>query len=69
MYKVNYFTLGICKDGDIGNILQYRDTYYTEHKIETIPDELQRVVDLLKGENKYVSVIEKIEYIDGHGER
>jgi len=69
MYKVDYYTLGICSDGSVGNILQYKDTWYTEQKIEIIQNELQRVINIMKGDNKYKPVITNIAKINGHGNR
>lgn len=66
MYKVDYYTLAKCDDGSIGNVRQYSDIWYTEQKIEVIPKELQRVINLRKGADKYVHVITNIESIDGH---
>ncbi len=66
MYKVNYYTLARCDDGSIGNVRQHSDIWYTEQKIEVIPKELQRVINLKKGADKYVPVITNIESIDGH---
>lgn len=66
MYKVNYYTLARCDNGSIGNVRQYSDIWYTEQKIEVIPKELQRVINLKKGADKYVPVITNIESIDGH---
>ena len=66
MYKVDYYTLAKCDDGSIGNVRQYSDIWYTEQKIEVIPKELQRVINLKKGADKYVPVITNIESIDGH---
>lgn len=66
MYKVDYYTLAKCDDGSIGNVRQYSDIWYTEQKIEVIPKELQRVINLRKGADKYVPVITNIESIDGH---
>jgi hypothetical protein len=34
MYKVKYDAYSKSSDGSIGNIIQFRDTYYTEHVIE-----------------------------------
>lgn len=65
MYKVNYYTLGKCGDGTVGNILQFNNTYYTESKIADIPNTLQRAIDVIYN-NKYVVVIENIEKIKGH---
>lgn len=66
MYKVDYYTLAKCDDGSIGNVKQYSDIWYTEQKIEVIPKELQRVINLRKGADKYVPVITNIENIGGH---
>lgn len=66
MYKVNYYTLTRCDDGSVGNVKQYSDVWYTEHEIEVIPKELQRVINLRKGSDKYVPVITNIESIEGH---
>lgn len=66
MYKVDYYTLAKCDDGSIGNVRQYSDIWYTEQKIEVIPKELQRVINLRKGADKYVSVITNIESVEGH---
>lgn len=66
MYKVDYYTLAKCNDGSIGNVRQYSDIWYTEQKIKVIPKELQRVINLRKGADKYVPVITNIESIDGH---
>ena len=66
MYKVDYYTLAKCDDGSIGNVRQYSDIWYTEQKIEVIPKELQRVINLRKGADEYVPVITNIEKIEGH---
>lgn len=66
MYKVNYYTLAKCKNGSVGNIIQYFSAWYTEHSIENIPQELQKVIDAKKGIDKYVPVITKIKKVDGH---
>ena len=66
MYKVDYYTLAKCDDGSIGNVRQYSDIWYTEQNIEVIPKELQRVINLKKGADKYVPVITNIESIDGN---
>ena len=66
MYKVDYYTLAKCDDGSIGHVKQYSDIWYTEQKIEVIPKELQRVINLRKGADKYVPVITNIENIGGH---
>ena len=66
MYKVDYYTLAKCKDGTIGNIAQYYDTWYTENHIEDIPKALCHVVDGRKGIGKYMPVITKIEEVKGH---
>lgn len=66
MYKVNYYTLAKCKDGTVGNIRQYSDVWYTDQEISVLETELQRVVDIRKGEGKYKPVITNIEKIDGH---
>lgn len=55
-----------CDDGSVGNVRQYSDVWYTEHEIEVIPKELQRVINLRKGSDKYVPVITNIESIEGH---
>lgn len=71
MYKVKYDAYSKCLDGSVGNIMQFRDTYFTEHKIEDIPKELQRVLDIKyeNRKNKYAPFITEIEYLEGHGER
>lgn len=66
MYKVNYCTFARCDDGSVGNVIQYSDIWYTEHEIEVIPKELQRVINIRKGADKYVPVITNIESIEGH---
>ena len=66
MYKVNYYTLARCDDGSVGNVKQYSDVWYIEHEIEVIQKELQRVINLRKGSDKYVPVITNIESIEGH---
>lgn len=66
MYKVNYYTFARCGDGSVGNIVQYSDIWYTDQEIEVIPKELQRVINIIKGEDKYVPVITNIERIKGH---
>lgn len=66
MYKVDYHAFARCGDGSVGNIKQYFDTWYTEHEIEVIPKELQRIINLRKGADKYVPVITNIESIKGH---
>ena len=71
MYKVKYETYIKNADDILGSIVQFRDTYYTEHKIEDIPKELQRVLDIIyeNKKNKYVPFISEIEYVEGHSER
>lgn len=69
MYKVDYFTLAKCDDGTVGNIKQYSDTWYTDHEIEAIPAELQRVIDIRKGSDTYVPVIVNIGSVKGHLDR
>lgn len=71
MYKVKYETYTKNLGEIVGNIVQFRDTYYTEHKIEDIPKELQRVLDIKyeNKKNKHVPFITEIEYLEGHGER
>ena len=66
MYRVDYYTLAKCNDCSTGNVKQYSDIWYTEQKIEVIPKELQRVINLRKGADKYVPVITNIESIEGH---
>jgi len=66
MYRVDYYTLAKCNDGSTGNVKQYSGIWYTEQKIEVIPKELQRVINLRKGADKYVPVITNIESIEGH---
>lgn len=66
MYKVNYYTLAKSKDGSVGNIMQYTDVWYTDQEISVLDSELQRVVDIRKGEGKYKPIITKVEKIDGH---
>lgn len=69
MYKVDYYTLGKYFNGTVGNILQYSDTWYTEQKIEVLQEELQRVINIIKGDDKYKPVITNIAKIKGHGNR
>ena len=52
MYKVNYYTLAKCKNGTVGNIRQYSDVWYTDQEISVLETELQRVIDIRKGEGK-----------------
>lgn len=66
MYRVDYYTLAVCQDGTVGNIKQYSDTWYTDQNIEVIPEELQRVINIIKGSDKYVPVITSINKIEGH---
>lgn len=66
MYKVNYYTLARRDDSSVGNVGQYSDIWYTEHEIEVIPKELQRVINIRKGADKYIPVITNIENIKGH---
>lgn len=66
MCKVDYYTLAVCNDGSTGNIIQYTDAWYTEQKIEVIPKELQRIINIRKGADKYVPVITNIGIIEGH---
>lgn len=66
MYRVDYYTLAKCEDGTTGNIKQYSDTWYTDQMIDVIPNELQRVVNIRKGDGKYVPVITSINKIEGH---
>lgn len=69
MYRVDYYTLAVCNDGTTGNVMQYQDTWYTDQSIDVIPKELQRVVNIRKGADKYVPVIESINKIKGHLDR
>lgn len=69
MWKVDYYTLAVCEDGSLGNVKQYSDTWYTEHELEDLYTELQKVIDAIKGKNKYHPVVERIENIRGHGDR
>lgn len=66
MYRVDYYTLAVCQDGTIGNVKQYSDTWYTDQEIDAIPKELQRVVNIIRGEWKYIPVITSINKIEGH---
>lgn len=66
MYKVDYYTVARCGNGSVGNIIQYSDVWYTDLEIEKMPEELQRVIDIRKGANKYVPRIVTITYIKGH---
>lgn len=69
MWKVDYYTLAVCEDGSVGNVRQYSDTWYTEYELEDLYTELQKVIDAIKGKNKYHPVVERIENIRGHGDR
>lgn len=66
MYRVDYYTLAVCQDGTVGNVRQYSDVWYTDQEIDVIPKELQRVINIRKGEGKYVPVITSINKIGGH---
>lgn len=66
MYKVNYYTLAKSKDGSVENAMQYTDTWYTEQELSVLDTELQRVVDIIKGDGKYKPIITKVKKIDGH---
>ena len=66
MYKVDYYTLAKCKNGEVGNVFQYSDTWYTDQEISVLETELQRVIDIRKGDGKYKPVITNIERIKGH---
>lgn len=66
MYKVNYYTLAKCSDGTTGNIRQYSDVWYTDQEISVLEAELQRVIDIRKGDGKYKPIITNIEKIEGH---
>ena len=66
MYRVDYYTLAVCQDGTVGNAKQYSDTWYTEQEIDVIPNELQRVINIIKGADKYIPVITSINKIEGH---
>ena len=68
MYKVDYYTLGRCSDGSVGNIKQFSDIWYTEQDLDVLQKELKRTVDI-KYNNKYVPVITNIELIKGHGSK
>lgn len=46
--------------------MQYSDTWYTDQDIDIIPTELQRVINIRKGADKYVPVITSINKINGH---
>jgi hypothetical protein len=69
LYKVDYYTLAKNKEGKIGNIEQFRNTYYTEHRLELIQPELERVLNIMYGSEKFHPVLTNIELIKGHGER
>lgn len=69
MYRVEYYTLAVCNDKTIGNVMQYSDTWYTDQSIDVIPTELQRVINIRKGADKYVPVITSINKIKGHLDR
>lgn len=69
MWKVDYYTLAVDKDGYVGKVKQYSDVWYTEYELEDLYTELQKVIDAIKGKNKYHPVVEKIENIRGHGDR
>lgn len=69
MYKVEYYTLAVCNDNSAGNIKQFSSTWYTEQRISVHEKELKRVVDIIYGPDRYVPVITKIEYINGHCSR
>lgn len=69
MYKVEYYTLFKGKDGKVGNIEQFKNTYYTEHNLDSIQGELERVLRIIHEGDKYHPVITNIELIKGHGER
>ena len=66
MYKVDYYTLAKCKNGEVGNVFQYSDTWYTDQEISVLETELQSVIDIRKGDGKYKPVITNIERIKGH---
>lgn len=66
MYRVDYYTLAVCQDGTAGNVKQYSDVWYTDQEIDVIPKELKRVINIRKGEGKYVPVITSINKIEGH---
>lgn len=66
MYRVEYYTLAKCEDGTTGNVKQYSDTWYTDQTIDVIQSELQRVVNIRKGADKYVPIITSINKIEGH---
>ena len=65
LYKVDYYTLAICKDKSIGNIKQFSDIWYTMKPIEILEEELNKVLEL-KHTRRYVSVITNIKKIQGH---
>ena len=61
MYKVDYY-----KNREVGNVFQYSDTWYTDQEISVLETELQRVIDIRKGDGKYKPIITNIERIKGH---
>ena len=61
MYKVNYYTLAVMADGHKGNILQTRDTVYTDLDISEIFSSLEKRLSI----KKLYPVIENIALIEG----
>ena len=55
-------------NGNIGNIAQFSDVWYTDIEIEFIPEKLNIVLDLMYKDkkNSYVGVVTNIKKIKGH---
>lgn len=60
-YKVNYYTLALFEDGHVGNIEQSRGHFFTDVKIEDIPETIN---SSLKSKNLIARII-KVEDVGG----
>ena len=60
-YKVNYYTLAKMEDGRSGNIKQESSHFFTDSKIEDIPNVLNKYLE----PKKRIGIIEKIEDVKG----
>jgi hypothetical protein len=60
-YRIDYYTLSICKDGSIGNVKQSTGHVFTDSIIELH----QRELDIFLKSKKKVGVINKITDVGG----
>ena len=60
-YKVNYYALAKMEDGRIGILKQVSGHFFTDSKIEEIPNILNKYLE----PKKRIGIIEKIEDVKG----